>query len=746
MRATRTTSRRLLGACVVATLLLVTSAGSLVAQLKQSVASIATVDSPYGWITLKDEVGQHGPELFRKYADVFGLGVKDEMRLVSTSTDKSGSIHYRFQQHHDGLQIEGAVFIMHVHKGRAATANGRIVSDLAINTLAGITKDEAREFAIRAVPSQKYAWEDEAMELSIKESRKDPTATHYPNPQLVITQLSDTKDVVRGNVVVAYRVDVMSSEPFEGYAVYLDAIDGHEIRRLSLLSGCTNATATTMYNGTQTIVTDSVSSTQYRLRDTCRGGGIVTVDKNGADIVSSSTNWPDSDSMYTQTHWAGMMTYDYYESAHGRNSYDGIGAVMRQVVGGPASSSYGNGVITIGEPSAYSPNWLNSLDIVGHEWTHGVVASTANLAKAGESEAYWLNESFADIFGSMVECYAEALYDTNKTCDDFFMSEDVVPTMDSIINRDMCNPENNGGAGTYGDTNWTSSPGPDSYPRSGVQNKWFCLLAKGGSDTNTHPCNLYEYNVVGIGNEKAAKIAYLNLINYLIPTSHYGDARRGSIVAAKTHYGDTSNEVRQTIEAWNAVGVYEDHFLRVCGEFDSLSNPNVFEALYEIQAGKEVLAVEPCDTAVLLAGSNIEFKAGNLIRLLPGFRAKLGSEFRAHILKPCENWNVAKQTVAGSQPRGNSKEVVEVMTPELRVAPNPLYEFAEIRYTLHQNGMTDVEIYDALGHKLFTLIVGAYHAAGTYTVQLQRAWLSSGVYVCMLRSGNSVVTKTILVR
>jgi len=60
--------------------------------------------------------------------------------------------------------------------------------------------------------------------------------------------------------------------------------------------------------------------------------------------------------------------------------------------------------------------------------------------------------------------------------------------------------------------------------------------------------------------------------------------------------------------------------------------------------------------------------------------------------------------------------------------------------------MTDVEIYDALGHKLFTLIGSLYHAAGTYTVQLQRAGLSSGVYVCMLRSGNRVVTKTILVR
>jgi len=452
--------------------------------------------------------------------------------------------------------------------------------------------------------------------------------------------------------------------------------------------------------------------------------------------------------MYTQTHWAGMMTYDYYDSLHSRNSYDGMGAEMRQVVGGTGFSQYSPGTVWIGEPTANSPNWLNSLDIVGHEWTHGVTHTSAGLLTSTNQEYSALAESFSDIFGSMVECYAESLYDTSKVCDDFLFGEDLDPTLTYGFIRNMCDPESLGDAATYGGNNWNTSVEGKLllYVRAGVQNKWFCLLATGGIDTNSHPCNRYGYNVVGIGNEKAAKIAYVNLTNYLTPTSHYGDARRGSIVAAKTHYGENSNEVQQTIEAWNAVGVYEDHFLRVCGEFDSLSSPNVFQALYEIQAGKEVLAVEPCDTAVLLAGANIEFKAGNLIRLLPGFRAKLGSEFRAHILKPCDDWNVAKQTVAGTQPRGSGKEVVEVVMPELRVAPNPLNEFAEIRYTLHQNGMTDVEIYDALGHKLFILIGSLYHAAGTYTVQLQRAGLSSGVYVCMLRSGNRVVTKTILVR
>ena len=45
-----------------------------------------------------------------------------------------------------------------------------------------------------------------------------------------------------------------------------------------------------------------------------------------------------------------------------------------------------------------------SLDVVGHEMTHGVTSNTANLIYSGESGG--LNEAVSDIFGTMVEFYA----------------------------------------------------------------------------------------------------------------------------------------------------------------------------------------------------------------------------------------------------------------------------------------------------------------------------------------------------
>lgn len=715
------------------------------AQLTTDVLKIATITSLRGWIEFIRDQEISAITLFAKHGDKFGLGARDEMRLLRSSTDGSGYTHYRYGQYHDGIEIEGAVFIVHEYNGRAISANGRIVSNLTMHTHAEVTSRDARETAIAGVPSQKYMWEDANMEAWIKESKNDAEATYYPTPQLVIAMLDDARDVVRGNQVLAYKVDVMSAEPLEGYSIYINATTGKEFKRQSLLSGCTNATATTMYNGVQTIVTDSVSATEFRLIDTCRGGGIRTLKYVGgitSDVVHSDKNWPVSDSMYTQTHWAGMMTYDYFYNVHGRDSYDGAGGVMRQVVGGPAISQYSSLGVYIGQPPNYSSNWQNALDVIGHEWTHGVILTSAGLKLSGTVESKWLSESFGDIFGAMVECYAEALYDTSKSCEDFFFAEDTDTSSSSIIIRDMCNPDSRGGASTYGGTNWKGSPGPDSYPRSGVQNKWFCLLSKGGSGTNTHPCNPYTYNVTGIGKNKADSIAYLNLTVYLTPTAHYGDARMGSIAAAKQLYGVNSNEVTQTIEAWNAVGVHDDHILLVCGEFDSISYPNVFQALYELRA--DTLCNSP-DSTVIRSGANVEFKAGNRIRLGPGFRAEIGSTFRAHIVKPCPDWDVAKQgIVREDQTQMNSEATVQ--KPELRIAPNPLDQSAEIRYTLHLGGQTELSVVDQLGNKLTTLHSTAYQSKGTYTVIFQRAGLASGVYLCALRTSGSVVAQTIVVK
>ena len=70
-----------------------------------------------------------------------------------------------------------------------------------------------------------------------------------------------------------------------------------------------------------------------------------------------------------------------------------------------------------GDGVSYGP--LVSLDVAGHEMTHGVTIRTAGLTYRGESGG--LNESTSDIFGTMVECYANNAGDPG----DYLIGEEI---------------------------------------------------------------------------------------------------------------------------------------------------------------------------------------------------------------------------------------------------------------------------------------------------------------------------------
>src|SRR6185436_18716992 len=90
-----------------------------------------------------------------------------------------------------------------------------------------------------------------------------------------------------------------------------------------------------------------------------------------------------------------------------------------------AAMFYGNG------NQAFT-SLAKGLDVAGHEMSHGVIQNTANLEYLSQSGA--LNESYADIFGSLIDR------------DDYKMGEDVVKLnfFPSGALRDLSNPHNGG--------------------------------------------------------------------------------------------------------------------------------------------------------------------------------------------------------------------------------------------------------------------------------------------------------------
>ena len=187
---------------------------------------------------------------------------------------------------------------------------------------------------------------------------------------------------------------------------------------------------------------------------------------------------------------------------------------------------YGNGGSTF-KPLA------RGLDVGGHEMTHGVVEKTANLVYQGESGA--LNESFADVFGVLIE---------NDT--DWKIGEDVMQTGGGLPAslRDLSNPHNGFSSGSpwwqpnHVNEQYTGSQDNGGvHINSGIPNYAFYLFT-----TNA-----------AVGKIKAEQVYYKALRDYLTKSSKFVDCRIAVIQAATDLYGSTVANVAAS--AFSAVGI-----------------------------------------------------------------------------------------------------------------------------------------------------------------------------------------------
>ena len=97
-------------------------------------------------------------------------------------------------------------------------------------------------------------------------------------------------------------------------------------------------------------------------------------------------------------------------SVYGRNSIDDEGLPLDATVhyGRRYDNAFWNGqqmVFGDGDGELFN-RFTVSLDVIGHELTHGVTGDEAGLVYLGQSGA--LNESISDVFGSLVKQYARS--------------------------------------------------------------------------------------------------------------------------------------------------------------------------------------------------------------------------------------------------------------------------------------------------------------------------------------------------
>jgi Zn-dependent metalloprotease len=243
------------------------------------------------------------------------------------------------------------------------------------------------------------------------------------------------------------------------------------------------------------------------------------------------------------------QTYDFYRTVYGRNSVDGRSLPLNSSVhyGVNYANALWNGrqmVYGDGDGS-YFKRFTGSLDIIGHELTHGVTQHTANLVYQDQPGA--LNEHFSDVFGILVKQYS--LKQTAAKSDWLIGAGIFTSAVHGSAVRSMKAP------GTaYDDKVIGKDPQPahmKDYQKMSADN--------GGVHINSGIPNRAFYLVATLLGGNAWKVAgqiwFDTLVTRLKGKTSFRDCARATADAAASRYGTNSEPARAVIKAWSDVGI-----------------------------------------------------------------------------------------------------------------------------------------------------------------------------------------------
>ncbi len=499
------------------------------------------------------------------------MQLADGWKLKRSEKDNLGFTHYRYDQTYNNIKVEAGEYLVHERNGWVESVNGMCLDGIALNTNPVLTEPAALQIALNFTNAQLYKWEVAADQAALQHIKNNPNATWFPTGELVIVCANN--DVFTKEYHLAWKFDVYAIKPFGRKYIYVDAQAGAIVASVDQIHEIdVPATGTSLYSGLLNFTCDNNANGQYRMREVSRGNGIETYNANLSTNTNNATDFTNNTATWTATanfdnaaydaHWGAEKTYDYYSLLHGRNGLDNAGMLMVSYVHYDSglnnafwdgtSMSYGDGTQT---PGNFNP--LVSIDVCGHEFSHGVTQFSCNLNYSYESGA--MNEAFSDIMGTAIEFYAK------PASADFLIGEEICVNANSAL-RNMQNPNQYNDPDTYTGTNWYTGTADNGgvHTNSGVRNKWFYIVSMGEAGTN----DLGDpYNVTGLGVTSSADICFRGHTVYLVSTSQFADCRVADIQSAIDLFGACTPEVVATANAWYAVGVGAPYSSTVVASF-----------------------------------------------------------------------------------------------------------------------------------------------------------------------------------
>ncbi|KUJ64722.1 peptidase [Streptomyces albus subsp. albus] len=470
------------------------------------------------------------------------LGGKEQLVVRDVIKDADGTTHTRYERTYEGLPVLGGDLVVE------RSASGE-TTDVTKATNAAIKVADTKASVAPAGAEQKA--------LGIAKASGGKKADTDGTPRKVIWAATGKPVLAYETVIGGFQKDGTPSQ----LHVITDADTGKKLyERQAIETGTGNS----QYSGKVTVGSVKSGST-WLLKDTARGGHMTynlkhAEDGKGSKFTDADNVWGNGKTTIAQTaavdaHYGAAKTWDYYKNVLGRNGIrnNGKAAYSRVHFGNAYVNAFWDDdcfCMTYGDGEG-NKRPLTSLDVAGHEMSHGLTSATANLEYSGESGG--LNEATSDIFGTAVEFYSKNAKDVG----DYLIGEKININGDGTPLRYMDQPSKDGYSYDY----WKSGMGEDDpHFTSGPANHFFYLLSEG---SGTKVINGVTYNsptvdgkkVTGIGRAKAEKIWYKALTSYMTSTTNYAQARTATLKAAKALYGGTSAEYKAVNAAWAGINV-----------------------------------------------------------------------------------------------------------------------------------------------------------------------------------------------
>jgi vibriolysin len=399
-----------------------------------------------------------------RHAEFLGMDAESNLQLLSSTAEASGTTHYRYQQTFRGTPIFGEhIVVSEQADGRVRTLFGRVVGNLAADIAPGAVRFSSSTALIIA-KSAALGSSDSVMLTQREES-------------LQMIYVDDTDRAHMSYVVSFFADSAKGGSPTRPFVI----VDANTGKVLKQWEGLTTANIGTGPGGnTKTGQYTWGSGGKYGFLDVAQSGStcsmnntdVKTVNLNGGTSGTSAFSFtcPNNTvksingaySPLNDAHFFGGVIQNMY------SSYIGVKALTFQLVMRTHySNSYENAfwdgaTMSFGDgASTFYP--LVSVDVAGHEVSHGFTEQHSNLTYSGQSGG--MNEAFSDMGGEATEYYW-------KGSNDFQVGPEIFKASGAL--RYMNNPPLDGRS-IDNAANYTSSL--DVHYSSGVYNKAFYVLA-----------------------------------------------------------------------------------------------------------------------------------------------------------------------------------------------------------------------------------------------------------------------------